>query len=249
MSDDQNINELRNRVIYALFSPAAKISQSFKIPLSNLKELMEVAYFHETKKSGLKMKEVAKVMDVSMSKVALLSRALKKNFSTENVDLARRIEFMLWSGAMTSAKIKQVLPDASAEEINSTLLELVQEKKLRKERRDQVFHYVLNIDVDRRVWDSWLAKVDGLNNVLRTVADAVYARFFENDERAFARTLSFRVMPADIEKLRAFYEKELFKLIVELDAKTEGEEDAIPLSLSLFWAPYNFIEEKDKEEK
>lgn len=248
MSEDHDKKELRNRVIYALFSPAAKISQSFKIPLANLKELMEVAYFHETKKSGLKMKEVADVMDVSMSKVALLSRALKKNFSDENVDLPRRIEFMLWSGALTSAKIKQVIPDATADEINEALLTLVDEKKIVKERQDQVFHYALNTDVDRRVWDSWLAKVDGLNNVLHTVADAVFARFFKNDPNAFARTLSFRVMPDDVKLLREFYETELFKLIVDLDAKTEGEESALPLSLSLFWAPYNFIEDHDKEE-
>lgn len=194
------------------------------------------------------MKEVAQVMDVSMSKVALLSRALKKNFTDENLDLPRRIEFMLWSGAQTSAKIKQVIPNATADEINDALKALVVEKKIVKERKEQVVQYALNIDVDRRVWDSWLAKVDGLNNVLRTVGDAVYARFFKSDPHAFARTLSFRVMPEDVKVLREFYENELFKLIVDLDAKTEGEESAVPLSLSLFWAPYNFIDDQDKEE-
>lgn len=244
MNNDKKTNELRDRVIYALFAPAAQISKTFNMPLSHLKKLIEIAYFHEIKKSGVKMKDAAKVMDVSLSKIALLSRALKKNFGSDDISLDRRIEFMLWSGPLTSAKIKQVITKSSATEINQALKQLVEEKKIIKNRREQSFLYSLNLDVERSEWDEWLTKVDTLFHALRIIGEIVYSRFFEEEDKGVSRVLSFNILPKDLKKLRNFYD-ELFTLTGELDEDAEGNPDAIPISLSLFWAQFQYFGDEE----
>ncbi len=243
--------ELRERVLYALLGPAARLGTVFGTPLGVVRELAEMAYYHETKRHGLKMKEVAELMDVSISKVALLSRALKENFFRDEAagELPRRIEFMLWAEPLTLARIKQVLTDSSGEEVNDAIQELLDQGRVQKRREDPHVFYELAIKTDRRVWDSWLARIDGLNNVLRNVTDAVYARFFGADVAAFARTLTFRVHPDDLHELQKFYEEQLFELVHRLDARAEETPDeALPLALSMFWAPYEFLKNQVEDE-
>ncbi len=241
--DDIEAQELRERVLYALMEPAGRLARVFRTPLTSFRDYAEVAYYHETKRHGMKMKDVAGLMDVSMSKVALLSRALKGNFLTDDASasLPRRIEFMLWAQPLTLAKIKQVLTDAKAQEVNRAIRELVEQGRVRKERRDANTVYALQITSDRRVWDSWIARVDGLQNAVRNVADAVYARFFlPPNDAAFARTLTFRARPEDLGRLRAFYEERLFELVTQLDTAAEDDpENSVAISLSVFWAPYD----------
>ena len=247
MSDEISNEELSERVLYALLGPAARISRVFAFPLGVVRERLEMAYFHETKRQNMKMKDVAELMDVSMSKVALLSRALKANFAQpEEIELTRRIEFMLWAEPLSSAKIKQVLTDVTAKQVNDALRELLDDQRVRKVKRDQTVVYALQIDVDRRGWDSWLARIDGLNNVLKNVTDAIYARFFTDEQAAFARTLTFRIRRQDLDQLKQFYESEFFELIQQLDAAADDGEDVVPINLSLFWAPYEFLERQEQ---
>lgn len=255
MSDrDEEIapRELRERVLYALMEPAARLARSFGTRLVPFRDYAEMAYYHETKRRNLKMKEVAALMDISMSKVALLSRALKENFLTDESEasLPRRIEFMLWAEPLTLAKIKQVLTDAKARDVNDAVRTLVDEGRIAKERGDNNTVYRLQIATDRRVWDSWLARIDGLQNALRNVGDAVYSRFFDPDDPlGFARTLTFRVRPDDVEQLRHFYEQ-LFQLVIELDQAAEADpEEAVPLSLSMFWARHDRVGHLDPSEE
>ena len=196
--------ELRERVIYALLAPALRFARHFAVPLSEIRDAVEMAYFHETKRSRLKMKEAAAIMQVSVPKVALLSKALKNIFlrpETE-AELPRRIELMLWSGPLTLAKIKQVLPMVSNDEINRTVKTLIDEGRIARQGEGPgPAQFALQIDTDRRVWDTWVARVDGLQNALQNVGDAVFARFFAHDTAAFARTLTFHVNRDDLDKL------------------------------------------------
>lgn len=247
-ADEISDEELRDRVLYALLGPAARIALAFGVPLADVRERAEMAYYHETKRRGLKMKEVATLMNVSMSKVALLSRGLKANFVSQAAELPRRIEFMLWAQPLTLAKMKQVLTDATAAEVNTAVRELLENGRIEKFREDQKTLYRLTIATDRRVWDNWLARIDGLNNALGNVADAVYARFFTAGEASFARTLSFRIRREDLPLLRRFYEEQLFPLVSELDANTTDDDDHVAIDLSLFWAPHDLLRIDRSEE-
>ncbi len=246
MSEDDSISdeELQERVIYATLGPAVRLARVFRVPLSDLKHWLDMAYYHETKRQNLKMKEVAALMSVSMSKVALLSRQLKENFIREDLvaELPRRIEFMLWAQPLSLAKLNQVLTDATEEEVEAAIQELLDDGRIELAGTETLPQYQLSISVDRRTWDSWLARIDGLNNVLRNVGDAVFSRFFaDNKNTSFARTLTFRVRDEDYAKLQEFYETQLFELIQELDKAADDDEGAQPVSLSLFWAPHDLL--------
>lgn len=257
--------ELSARVIYTLFLPSVRIARHFSIDLATMKGWLEMAYFHELKKDDLKQREIADVMGVSMSKVSLLSRQLKGNFlrAEREEELPRRIEFMLWAEPLSMLKLKQVLPDVSDEEIEQAVESLEEEGRIVEESHGTTTAYRLVIQTDRRVWDSWVARVDGLQDALSNVTNVIYGRFFTGEPSTFARTLSFRLRRGRLDALQKLYEEHIFRTIVELDteagealeakAKREEEEGSGPgthaeedevieeLSLSLFWAPYEYI--------
>lgn len=246
--------ELSARVIYTLFMPSVRIARHFSVDLATMKSWLEMAYFHELRKEDLKQREIADVMGVSMSKVSLLSRQLKGNFlrAEKEEELPRRIEFMLWAEPLSLLKLKQVLPDVASEEIEEAVAELERAGRIVEEGHGTTTAYRLVIQTDRRVWDSWVARVDGLQDALSNVTNVIYGRFFAQEPAAFARTLSFRLLQGRVDVLRKLYEEHIFRTIVELDeeagealaeceASHEGKAAIEELSLSLFWAPYQYI--------
>ncbi len=252
MADGREITqeELRDRVVYALMSPVVRFARAFGLPLTTVRDWFEMAYYHEAKRHDLKMKDMAKLMKISTSKVSLLSRALKENFIRPEVEAAlpRRIEFMLWAEPLTLAKMKQVLVDVSNDEIQEAVEELVEEGRVVREEGEFAPLFRLDISTDRRVWDTWIARIDGLNNAMRNVSDAVYARFFERVDTAFARTLTFHIRKSDIKRLEEHYEQ-LFELVKELDEAAEDDEESIPLSLSVFWAEHDILGKTESAER
>ncbi len=241
--DEIGEEELQGRVIYALLKPAGRLARVFGVPLHQVRDLLDMAYYQEVKGKDLKMKEAASLMGVSMSKIALLARQLKENFVNSESSLERRIEFMLWVEPLSLAKIHQVLTDASMQQVKEALARLTELGRINETSEARGSVYSLNIDQSRRVWDTWLARIDGLQNALGTVSDAVYGRFFAKEAHAFARTLSFRVRKEDLHRLQDFYENQLFTLVTELDAACQDASDEVAMGLSIFWAPYELTDQ------
>jgi hypothetical protein len=243
--------ELKDRVVYGLMLPAVRLATTFNVPLTQMKRWVETAYYQETKRRGMEMKEARQVMSVSLSKVALLSRQLKENFMREEdeYELPRRIEYMLWAEPLTLARLNQVLPEMQEGQVAAAVELLLEEERIRPVDRATDPAYELNVTEARRVWDTWLARLDGLSNSLGSVADAVYARFFEEEEGAFARTLTFHVRDEDVDKLKEFYEEQLFPFVAGLNAEAESEADAPVVSLSIFWAEKDYaVDDADDAE-
>lgn len=238
--------ELRARVIYALFLPAVRLARAFEVDLGELRGWLEVAYFHDMRCEDLKMREIAEVMGVSMSKVSLLSRQLKASFVRPEIEaeLPRRIEFMLWAEPLSSAKIKQVLTDVPGAQVDRALRQLHEQGRLRRVEQGTVIAHALDVTTDRRVWEDWVARIDGLQDILGGLANVVFGRFFRGEPRALARTLTFRVERQALEQLRQLYEQVVFPRVVELDAQAEqaASADVEEISLSLFWAPVDYIQ-------
>jgi hypothetical protein len=245
-------HELRSRVVYTLFLPPVRLARYFAVDLARMKEWLEMAYFHELRRDGFKQREIAEVMGVSMSKVSLLSKQLKGNFlrAEQEEALPRRIEFMLWAEPLSLLKLKQVLQDVDSLEIEQAVEELEQEGRIGKVAQGTTEVYELKIQTDRRVWDSWVARVDGLQDALGNITNVIYGRFFAEEPLAFARTLSFRLRRDRLHVLQELYEQHIFKTIVELDeeagALPEDEQDIEieELSISLFWGPYLYLKRK-----
>lgn len=237
--------EMAQRIAFALLAPTATIARIFEIPLSDAKQLVDIAYFQEMRSQGLTLQAIASSMKVSMSKAALMSRALKSNFIDDaDSDLPRKILFMLWAGPLSLARLRQILTDVETKEVKKTLRTLMKEKKIIEENGE----YRLLVQADRRVWDQWISRIDGMNNLVRNLTDTIYGRFFADKAIAFARTLSFRLLPDDLERLQTLYQ-EIFELIIELDQAAQGHENAIEINLSVLWAEKDLTKSTTKGEE
>ena len=238
--------ELRGRVIYSMLGPAVRLARLFRVPIRELTEWLELAYYHEVKDAGLTQRESASLFQVSTRKVAQLAARLRENFFApeREAELPRRIEYMLWAGRASEGRIRQAFEaEYDRAEVDRALERLVRQERAVREAGRTTYYTVPRSEF-RLYRDNWLSKIDGLNNHLSNVADGVLARFFgdasQADERALARTLNFRVRDDDLGELRRLYEEVIFPRLAALDAKAaDVDDDTTEMGLSITWAPAN----------
>lgn len=230
--------ELARRVIYSLLSPAAQISRAFGLPLSELRDWAELAYFHDLRATGRKQREIAEALGVSMRSVATLSARLKQNFldPEREVGLPRRIEFMLWAEDLSMARLYQLLSSEEPDAIEAAVASLLDEGRIVEKEGARPVYGVTRSE-NRLYSDVWLARIDGLNHLVGTVSAAVFGRFFAQEPRAFARTIGLRVRREDLPKLRALYEEAVWPALKALDDAAASDVDAEAIDIALCWAP------------
>lgn len=234
------------RVLFSTLLPAVRIATSALTPLKEMKQLIELAYYREARQRKYKLKEICGLLSISMSKAGLLSNQLKEHFSSSEVEhgLPRRILALLWASPLSETKLAQVLSNAKPEEVSEAIQRLLAENQVVVIPGRTVVRYRLAAPQYRLVKDHWLAMIDGLNNFMRSVSLAIESRFFRRDDRAFARTLSFRVKKDSLERLKEVYHEYVYPLVVKLDGEVAEDEDSIPLSLSICWA----VDDEDDRE-
>lgn len=231
---------LGERVIYALLRPAARVALSFGIPMRQLRDRLQMAYFQEARGRGLKLHEIAHALDVSPRTAALLSKQLKENFLDveSEVGLPRKIEYLLWAEPLSSARLKQVLVGVDPDEIDEALQRLMEEGRVTQDdrRRWAVVRTAFRL-VDER---GWLSRLDGLDTLLATVGQTAWARFFGGpleQARSLARNLALRVRGEDVAKLRELYEETIWPLLAALDERARGAEDSLEVDVAFLFSP------------
>lgn len=241
-------DELIRRVLYSLLAPAARISRRFAFSLRELNHWLEMAYFHELRKAGLTLKQIADRLEISLRKVSLLSSRLKENFFTpeKEFELPRRIEFLLWAEPMSALRIRQVLKaEHEVTEIDAAIALLAEQQRIELVSNGITEMYQLSKHSARLYQGQLMSRIDGLNHLLQVVGAAVQGRFFAADPRAFARSVSLRVAPEAQDELRALYQDVIWPKLAELEEKATGRPDAIAMDLSICWAPYDPTNEGD----
>lgn len=229
--------ELALHVLFAALRLPVGFASELQIQLKELGEWTETAYFHELRSRGLKLREISDELDISMRKAAQLSKQLKERFfEATQQSLARRIEFMLWAGPMSLVRLEQALSQEDPEEVRAALGLLLESQRV-VEQPGRVVTYAIGARESRQVRSSWVAKIDGLNQLITSVSYAVRARLFREDPRAMVRNLQLRVRPEDLPALKALYEEVIWARLSQLDARAADCEDAIPLHFAIFWAP------------
>ncbi|MEZ4269232.1 MAG: hypothetical protein R3F39_22985 [Myxococcota bacterium] len=247
MARDDKSEEVRQaagrRVVFALLGPAVRLAFTLGIPLRELRDSVRLAYFKETRRRGQVMREAAETLDVSMRTLAVLSSELKQQFldGEDEVGLPRRVEFMLWAAPLSAARLRQVLRGVEDAAVDRALKQLLAQGRIREIPGRTVRFEVVRSEFRLVDEKGWLARVDALENFMGTVAHAVYARFFREEPRAFARTLSFYVRPESMDRLRELYEKTVWETLRTLDAEAKGHPDAEMIDLSILWAPYDYL--------
>ncbi len=248
--DELTPAELRDRVAYALLLPAIRLARVKGVPLKRIVQWLHIAYFRELRTAGFKMRECAERLGVSMRKVAQLSKSLKVNFlePDRDVGLPRRIEFLLWAGPLSRARIYQALPEELRSDIDRAIDGLIGEERIVERRTGRTTVCQANRSSSRLVSRDWRARIDGLNNLLANVVHAVHGRFFADDPQTFARTVSFRVREKDIAELAELYESVVWQRIQELEQRAAGDGDAVSLDLSMCWAPFDYLRTRPSQE-
>lgn len=231
--------ESRRRIAFAVLAPFARVAVNWRLPLREAKQLIELAYYAEARRRGYKLREVAELLSVSMSKLGLLSRDLKEIFDegTTGQTTARRILSVLGAGPLSEAKVLSVLDDVEAEAVRAVLAEMV-EQKLLELVAGRTPLYRLASGQYRLVREPWMARYDALNHLMTAIGQTVDARFERTDPSAMARTLSFKIRPEDLARLAELYEKQVVPLIVELDRKAVADAaEGISMNVAMMWAP------------
>jgi len=233
--------ELGERVIYALLRPAARLALAFGVSIKDVGDWLQMAYFHEARARGLKLRHIADILDVSPRKAALLSKQLKHNFLDVEVEVAlpRRVEFLLWAGPLSAARITQALQGDSAA-IERALKKLVADGRVKVEPGATPRYAVVRGEFRLVDEAGWLSRIDGLDTLLGSVANTTFSRFFGGAAQkaaSFARTAGLRVRKADLPTLQKLYQETLWPALVALDEAAKGDDEATSIEVSLVWAP------------
>lgn len=239
MSTDENtFREFVSRVTYSLSKPAVRLADRFTIPVKELTGLFQRAYYQTKVDRGLTHKEIAAELETSTRTVDRLAKATRSNFfkPEREHELPRRVEFLLWSGPKSAARLSQLLTDVDDEALEAALSALLESGRIAKEEGRTVT-YRETRRANRLPDDTMAARVDALNNMLETVLETVWLRFFKQDTRAGARTVGLRVRREDLPEIERLYEELLWPRLVALDDQAREAEDVVEVGVVMCWSP------------
>lgn len=231
--------EKKRRILYAVMALPARVAIDLSLGVTESRAWFELSVFHQLKKRGLTLKRIADKLDVSPRKASILSKELKTNFLDPEYEygLPRRIEYMIWGEPQSRQRIRQLLvAEHELAEIDAAIELLLEEKRIEVRTGATVEMLGLSKSEARLYQDDFMSRIDGLTHLIETITDVVRARFVSSDDDAFARNLTFRVAPEDRETLRLAYE-EFYERLAALDEAASQAGDAIPINLSVLWAP------------
>lgn len=252
--------------LYTLFTPVVRLAHHFELPLKDLRELLDIAYFEEQHRNGRTFREIAEIFDVSTRKITQLSHGLKSlllvNESEQRYGLPRKLELMIWASPMSDRRLSQVLVlEHTPDDIKAALTVLLERGAIVWDKQAAVYRPVPlhQRRDDGSPSDDLLARLDALRDFIDGVTDLVQARFFgkaatadaaseapatESDAApdAFVRTHNFHLLPEDLKYLKNLHD--MFRLVRDqLEARAqshterEGTDRRTALSFVMMWAP------------
>ncbi len=253
MSDKNNTTEPQQedvQVVYTALAVAVGLAEHLRLGVKEVKRLAELSYFHHARRRGLKLREIAELMGVSAPKVGLLSKQFKAHFAAAEVahGLHRRVLTLLWARTQTRQWLLRALEDFAPDDVHAALDALIAQGKV-VEVPGRTPRYQVAEGKHRMVNDAWLARLDGLQDMMSAVGLTIQRRIFDRDARAFARSVRVDVLPEDIERLQKFYKEDLFPLLSELNERAGLSEDAVTMRVSVMWAPQDGAKDADAAEE
>lgn len=234
--------EFANRVVYSVLKPAVHLADTLKVPMKDFTGLLQRAYYQVKKSRGMTLPEIADELQLSTRTADRLAKALRENFFAPEQErgLPRQVEFLLWSGPRSEARLLQLLPDVEPTALRAALLQLQGEGRAAlEEGRTPLWRATRR--ANRLPDDSQAGRVDALNHLMDAVQTVVWQRFFVQNPRAGARTVSLRVRREDLGELARLYEEVLWPHLVELDnnAREAAEDAIVEVGVAMLWSPNN----------
>lgn len=236
--DEGLVTEFGKRVVFSMLKPAAAIADRLGLSMADFVQLAQVAVYLQKRSRGMTIAQMADELEVSSRTLDRLIKSMRENFFSpeQEHELPRQLEFLLWSQPMSVARLCQLLPSSTPQEIEEAIEILLDTERVAVSE-GRTTSYTVTRRANRILDDGLAARIDGLNNMLSTIRDTVARRFFDDDPRAGARTVALRIRPEDLAAIEQLYEEAVWPRLVELDQKAEAREDAIEVGLTLVWSP------------
>lgn len=191
------IARLPARLVYSLCKAAARVAASSRMPMKELLDLVELAYFEEVRRQHPReLGVVAQQLGLSLRSVGTLHRRLKDAFfaAERSFAPARRVCALLVSGARTLPDLAGAAPDLEPAQVRRALKDL--------EARGWVtrngVRYALVARLRSYVDDQLNARIDALNNQMEIIASSVWARFVAGVDTAIGRSWVFAARASDL---------------------------------------------------
>lgn len=221
-------------VVFSLLEPALKLAEHTGVQAADLQQWIRVGYFLMLREGGATIADAARKLGVSEPTANRIARQLRSDFLTPWVEheLPKQIVFTIWRKPRTRAKLAQLFPAVTTEELDEALGELVREERVGFSDG----RYRTTAKEDRLVQSGESARLGALQSLLDSLATVVRARFVERSDKAFARTVSFRLPPGGEARLQAFYEETLWPFLSELEDEAEAKGSSAVQQLSIFWS-------------
>jgi hypothetical protein len=192
--------EYKQRVVYSLLRAAARVGLRLGLPLGQMGELMQMAYFQEAReRQDLKLDAIAALFGKSLRTVSSLHHRFRTDFFVpeREVALRRALAAVVDHAPADQARLLLAFPQAEPRVLQAALDDLVREGVLVREgeqyRRNPDAHEFTSQDIQGRI--------DGLNRQMDILAETVWQRLISGSEQGLARTYVFHASERDWQEL------------------------------------------------
>ena len=192
------VARLPSRLVYSLCKAAARVAASSRMPMAELLDLMELAYFEEVRRQHPReLGSVAAQLGLSLRSVGSLHRRLKDAFFAAERAHAptRRVSSILLSGARSLPEIVAAAPELEPTQVRRAVKALEARGWITRNSG----RYALVARLRSYVDDQLSARIDALNNQMEIIASSVWARFVGGVDSAIGRSWVFAARAADLQ--------------------------------------------------
>jgi hypothetical protein len=220
----------------ALEAPLA-LARVLGLNLDDVQALVSVGYFRQFQRRGLSLRNMTKRLGKSLRTVATLSKRASEHGpplrGSQRLGWRRLVvRALTQEGPLSIGELREHAPEASAEDLQDELEQLLHEGIIERNGDD----YVLSAGLVSLVRDDLDHRLESLDHFLTAVTHVVYRRFFltgTDEGEAFARVLTFSASRDQLGDLRQRMYESLREEVLRLDREAEADPDAIEASTLL----------------
>lgn len=218
----ESLPELPSRLVYSLLKPAVRVAARAHLPMGQVLDLLQLAYFEELRRHHPReLNVIAERLELSLRTVSTLSRRLKEVFfaAETRVQPARRIAALLQEKPRTLAELKRAAPELGDKAVKRALDFLRDNSWVDVEKRS----YKLSSSLRSYIDETITRRIDGLNNQMEILAASVWQRFMESDDTAIGRSWVFSARPEDLREFLAETVRKLRHSAIDLEESALSE--------------------------
>ena len=233
--DGKALPDLASRLVYSLLKSAAKVAARADLPMGEMLDLAQLAYFEEMRRHHPReLSTIAERLGLSARTVSTLNRRLKQAFFAAETEVqpVRRVASILLDGTKTLAELKRAAPELGDRSVKSALDFLKAKEWVQLENR----RYTLSSRLRSYIDESVTRRIDGLNNQMEILASSVWRRFIEKEDTAIGRSWVFAARPEDIRPLLEETVRSLRHSAIDLEEVAIGTENFSRYGITIAFA-------------